>query len=111
MQKRKGYGKKRECLAGEKTLEKPSALFTPWYLPQPAQFEGVADVAIVGGGIASLFTAFALMQRGANVTLYCEDPRPAMMIIELDDAPSSKAVEACQTLEVVEQAFAVPSIE
>ena len=35
----------------------------------------------------------------------------AMMIIELDDAPSSKAVEACQALEVVEQAFAVPSIE
>ncbi len=78
VQKRKGYGKKRECLVGEKTLEKPTALFTPWYLPQPAQFTGVADVAIVGGGIASLFTAFALMQRGANVTLYCEDPQPAM---------------------------------
>ena len=35
----------------------------------------------------------------------------AMMIIELDDAPSPKAVAACQALEVVEQAFAVPSIE
>ncbi|WP_109077296.1 bifunctional tRNA (5-methylaminomethyl-2-thiouridine)(34)-methyltransferase MnmD/FAD-dependent 5-carboxymethylaminomethyl-2-thiouridine(34) oxidoreductase MnmC [Aggregatibacter kilianii] len=78
VQKRKGYGKKRECLAGEKTLEKPTALFTPWYLPQPAQFQGVTDVAIVGGGVASLFTALALMQRGANVTLYCEDPQPAM---------------------------------
>ena len=78
VQKRKGYGKKRECLVGEKTLEKPTALFTPWYLPQPAQFAGLADIAIVGGGIASLFTAFALMRRGANVTLYCEDPQPAM---------------------------------
>ena len=35
----------------------------------------------------------------------------AMMIIELDDAPSPKAVAACQALDVVEQAFAVPSIE
>lgn len=35
----------------------------------------------------------------------------AMMILELDELPSPAAVMACQHLDVVEQAFAVPSIE
>ncbi|WP_233118950.1 bifunctional tRNA (5-methylaminomethyl-2-thiouridine)(34)-methyltransferase MnmD/FAD-dependent 5-carboxymethylaminomethyl-2-thiouridine(34) oxidoreductase MnmC [Aggregatibacter actinomycetemcomitans] len=78
VQKRKGFGKKRECLAGEKTFIKPTALFTPWYLPQAAQFQEKADVAIIGGGVASVFTALSLIQRGTKVTLYCEDPQPAM---------------------------------
>ncbi|MDU8924541.1 bifunctional tRNA (5-methylaminomethyl-2-thiouridine)(34)-methyltransferase MnmD/FAD-dependent 5-carboxymethylaminomethyl-2-thiouridine(34) oxidoreductase MnmC [Pasteurellaceae bacterium LIM206] len=78
--KRKGYGNKRECLCGTKpdaagSMANPK---TPWYLPQPAQFERQADVAIIGGGIASLFTALALLQRGANVTLYCADEQPAL---------------------------------
>ncbi|NBI42409.1 bifunctional tRNA (5-methylaminomethyl-2-thiouridine)(34)-methyltransferase MnmD/FAD-dependent 5-carboxymethylaminomethyl-2-thiouridine(34) oxidoreductase MnmC [[Haemophilus] felis] len=71
--KRKGYGKKRECLHGVKLHSMPSQLHQPYYLPQAAQFENSADVAIVGGGIASLFTAFSLLERGAKVTLYCED--------------------------------------
>ena len=35
----------------------------------------------------------------------------AMMILELDELPSAAAVTACRDLDVVEQAFAVPSIE
>lgn len=35
----------------------------------------------------------------------------AMMILELDELPSPAAVEACQQLDVIEQAFAVPAIE
>ena len=35
----------------------------------------------------------------------------AMMILELDELPSRAAVTACRDLDVVEQAFAVPSIE
>ena len=35
----------------------------------------------------------------------------AMMILELDELPSRAAVTACWDLDVVEQAFAVPSIE
>lgn len=75
--KRKGFGKKRECLSGQKINSTPNELFLPWYLPQPARMEK-QDVAIIGGGIASLCTAIALLKRGANVTLYCEDEQLAL---------------------------------
>lgn len=75
--KRKGFGKKRECLNGQKTQAKLTALSTPWYLPQPAAMEK-QDIAIVGGGIASLCSAIALLKRGANITLYCEDEQTAL---------------------------------
>lgn len=75
--KRKGFGKKRECLSGQKTQPKPTALLSPWYLPQAANMKK-QDIAIIGGGIASLCTAISLLQRGANITLYCEDEQPAL---------------------------------
>lgn len=77
VQKRKGYGKKRECLSGIKTQEKPTALSSPYYLPQGAEMRQ-QDIAIIGGGIASLCCALSLLQRGATVTLYCEDEAPAL---------------------------------
>lgn len=78
--KRKGYGKKRECLHGIKTINNTSPVQTPWLLPQSVNFSHIseADIAIVGGGIASLFTALSLLERGAKVTLYCEDEQPAL---------------------------------
>ncbi|WP_032093634.1 bifunctional tRNA (5-methylaminomethyl-2-thiouridine)(34)-methyltransferase MnmD/FAD-dependent 5-carboxymethylaminomethyl-2-thiouridine(34) oxidoreductase MnmC [Necropsobacter rosorum] len=77
--KRKGFGQKRECLHGIKPHDAPApAINTPWYLAQPAHFESKPDVAVIGGGIASLFTALSLLQRGARVTLYCEDEQPAL---------------------------------
>ena len=76
--KRKGYGKKRECLWGEKLEQNPPHFNAPWYLAQPATFEKQPDIAIIGGGVASLFCAISLLQRGAKVTLYCEDPQPAL---------------------------------
>ncbi|OOF65830.1 bifunctional tRNA (5-methylaminomethyl-2-thiouridine)(34)-methyltransferase MnmD/FAD-dependent 5-carboxymethylaminomethyl-2-thiouridine(34) oxidoreductase MnmC [Rodentibacter sp. Ppn85] len=75
--KRKGFGKKRECLSGQKTQAKPTALSAPWYLPQPAALKK-QDIAIIGGGIASLCTAISLLQRGSEITLYCEDEQPAL---------------------------------
>jgi len=78
VEKRKGFGKKRECLHGSKTLEQSPDIVTPWYLAQAAQFSGQANVGIIGGGIASLFTALSLLERGAKVTLYCEDESPAL---------------------------------
>ncbi|WP_424409207.1 bifunctional tRNA (5-methylaminomethyl-2-thiouridine)(34)-methyltransferase MnmD/FAD-dependent 5-carboxymethylaminomethyl-2-thiouridine(34) oxidoreductase MnmC [Pasteurella sp. PK-2025] len=71
--KRKGYGKKRECICGIKLTENPPLIHRPWYLAQPAQFDGQADIALIGGGIASLFSALSLLERGARVSLYCED--------------------------------------
>lgn len=84
--KRKGFGKKRECLSGQKTTAKPTALSSsdlaapysaPWYQPQAANMEK-QDIAIIGGGIASLCSAIALLKRGANITLYCEDEAIAL---------------------------------
>ncbi|TCP97717.1 tRNA 5-methylaminomethyl-2-thiouridine biosynthesis bifunctional protein [Cricetibacter osteomyelitidis] len=77
--KRKGYGKKREMLFGEK-MRNTTALEikTPWYLPKSAvNFSENSSVAIIGGGIASLFTALSVLQRGGKVVVYCEDEQPA----------------------------------
>ncbi|TYG35178.1 bifunctional tRNA (5-methylaminomethyl-2-thiouridine)(34)-methyltransferase MnmD/FAD-dependent 5-carboxymethylaminomethyl-2-thiouridine(34) oxidoreductase MnmC [Lonepinella koalarum] len=78
VQKRKGFGKKRECLTGQKLTKNTPQFAFPWYHFNPAQFERQAEIVIIGGGIASLFTALALLQRGAKVTLYCEDEQPAL---------------------------------
>jgi len=74
MQKRKGFGRKREMLTGEmqQTLSVPPR--TPWFARTPAAFE---EAAIVGGGIASALLSLALLRRGWQVTLYCADDAPA----------------------------------
>lgn len=77
IKKRKGFGKKRECLSGQKTQEKPTALSTPWFHSQPANLSK-QDIAIIGGGIASLCTAISLIKRGAKITIYCEDEQTAL---------------------------------
>ena len=77
IKKRKGFGKKRECLSGQKTQEKPTALSTPWFHSQSANLNK-QDIAIIGGGIASLCTAISLVKRGAKITIYCEDEQTAL---------------------------------
>ena len=77
IKKRKGFGKKRECLSGQKTHEKLTALSTPWFHSQPANLKE-QDIAIIGGGVASLCTAISLVKRGAKITIYCEDEQTAL---------------------------------
>ena len=77
IKKRKGFGKKRECLSGQKTHEKLTALSAPWFHSQPANLNE-QDIAIIGGGIASLCTAISLIKRGAKITIYCEDEQTAL---------------------------------
>ena len=77
IKKRKGFGKKRECLSGQKTHEKLTALSTPWFHSQPTNLNK-QDIAIIGGGIASLCTAILLVKRGAKITIYCEDEQTAL---------------------------------
>lgn len=74
MQKRKGFGRKREMLTGEmqQTLSIPRR--TPWFARTPAINN---EAAIVGGGIASALLSLALLRRGWQVTLYCADDAPA----------------------------------
>ena len=75
MQKRKGFGHKREMLVG--VLEQAAALphSQPWYARPPA---GSNEVALIGGGVASAVLALALLRRGWRVTLYCADDAPAL---------------------------------
>lgn len=75
MQKQKGFGRKREMLAGNKESIPSPAARTPWYARLPAS--GEREVAIIGGGVASATLALALQRRGWQITLYCEDEAPA----------------------------------
>ncbi|SMB86983.1 tRNA 5-methylaminomethyl-2-thiouridine biosynthesis bifunctional protein [Pasteurella testudinis DSM 23072] len=77
VEKQKGFARKREMLMGYKAQTAALAPLTPWYWTQSA-VGAVKEVAIVGGGVASLFTALSCLKRGLKVTLYCEDPAPAM---------------------------------
>ncbi|OBW94394.1 bifunctional tRNA (5-methylaminomethyl-2-thiouridine)(34)-methyltransferase MnmD/FAD-dependent 5-carboxymethylaminomethyl-2-thiouridine(34) oxidoreductase MnmC [Gallibacterium salpingitidis] len=71
IQKRKGFARKRECLSGCKLVAAEQTLSLPWYLPQAAK--NAKEVAIIGGGVASVCLAYCLWQRGSQVTIYCED--------------------------------------
>ncbi|WP_434524299.1 bifunctional tRNA (5-methylaminomethyl-2-thiouridine)(34)-methyltransferase MnmD/FAD-dependent 5-carboxymethylaminomethyl-2-thiouridine(34) oxidoreductase MnmC [Photorhabdus asymbiotica] len=72
----KGFGRKREMLTGTLATPKCQSLPAPWFA-RPAATSGTDDIAIIGGGIASILTALALLRRGARVTLYCKDESPA----------------------------------
>ncbi|MDE1481169.1 bifunctional tRNA (5-methylaminomethyl-2-thiouridine)(34)-methyltransferase MnmD/FAD-dependent 5-carboxymethylaminomethyl-2-thiouridine(34) oxidoreductase MnmC [Xenorhabdus bovienii] len=78
VKKIKGFGHKREMLTGVLAPSAHSPLSssgTPWFARQAAT--DTDDIAIIGGGIASVLTALALLRRGAKVTLYCQDNQPA----------------------------------
>ncbi|MBE2896115.1 bifunctional tRNA (5-methylaminomethyl-2-thiouridine)(34)-methyltransferase MnmD/FAD-dependent 5-carboxymethylaminomethyl-2-thiouridine(34) oxidoreductase MnmC [Pasteurellaceae bacterium HPA106] len=71
VRKRKGFAHKREMLIGFKPTESAVTFTYPWSAFNSG--ENTRDVAIIGGGVASLFTALALRKRGIAVTLYCQD--------------------------------------
>ena len=67
---------KREMLAGGLPADtQPTPHPAPWYR-RPAA-DNTADIALIGGGVASALTALALLRRGASVTLYCADEQAA----------------------------------
>lgn len=74
MQKRKGFGRKREMLIGKLTADVPTFARTPWFARSGSQSR---EAAVIGGGIASALLSLALLRRGWQVTLYCADDAPA----------------------------------
>ncbi|WP_032114703.1 bifunctional tRNA (5-methylaminomethyl-2-thiouridine)(34)-methyltransferase MnmD/FAD-dependent 5-carboxymethylaminomethyl-2-thiouridine(34) oxidoreductase MnmC [Candidatus Arsenophonus nilaparvatae] len=74
VKKIKGFGRKREMLTGQLLANQQSDP-QPWFARQAAST--TEDIAIIGGGIASMMTALALLRRGSQVTLYCQDPSVA----------------------------------
>lgn len=75
MKKVKGFGTKRDMLAGTMTAKVAQSNFKPWFYRESN--EHVKNVAIIGGGIASAALAESLTRRGLNVSLYCQDTRAA----------------------------------
>ncbi|MEN4870395.1 bifunctional tRNA (5-methylaminomethyl-2-thiouridine)(34)-methyltransferase MnmD/FAD-dependent 5-carboxymethylaminomethyl-2-thiouridine(34) oxidoreductase MnmC [Kosakonia cowanii] len=74
MQKRKGFGRKREMLSGVMENDVACAPHAPWFARSGTDKR---EVALVGGGVASALLALALLRRGWQVTLYCADAAPA----------------------------------
>ncbi|SFN30438.1 tRNA 5-methylaminomethyl-2-thiouridine biosynthesis bifunctional protein [Izhakiella capsodis] len=74
IEKRKGFGRKREMLCGTLSQLRAPQQRTPWYR-RPAGHDG--DIAIIGGGIASALLALALLRRGRRVILYSDASAPA----------------------------------
>ncbi len=75
MKKVKGFGTKRDMIAGS-LKERPLVTnFKPWF--HRANSACATSIAIIGGGIASATLAKTLVRRGKQVTLYCQDDAPA----------------------------------
>ncbi|WP_412972868.1 bifunctional tRNA (5-methylaminomethyl-2-thiouridine)(34)-methyltransferase MnmD/FAD-dependent 5-carboxymethylaminomethyl-2-thiouridine(34) oxidoreductase MnmC [Glaciecola sp. MF2-115] len=78
--KQKGFGRKREMLVGNLSIENASRLISrqaPIYHRHTPTLS-LADkkkehVSIVGGGIAAAICAYKLIQAGKKVSLYCAD--------------------------------------
>ena len=75
MAKVKGFGTKREMIAGVMEQRQTHSNHLPWFNRTEASKSD--SIAIIGGGIASAALAKTLSRRGKNVTLYCQDARPA----------------------------------
>lgn len=70
-----GFAQKREMLTGQLPVDVLQVKHpAPWFVRPAAKNSD--DIAIIGGGISSAFSALALLRRGANVTLYCADTHP-----------------------------------
>ncbi|GAK87072.1 tRNA (5-methylaminomethyl-2-thiouridylate)-methyltransferase [Vibrio ponticus] len=76
MKKVKGFGTKREMIAG-RLLERHSETNIKPYFHRSASSQH-QNIAIIGGGIASAALANTLVRRGQKVTLYCQDEKAAM---------------------------------
>lgn len=74
VERRKGFGHKREMLCGTVHQQPEIPETRPWFA-RPASPE--KEIAIIGGGIASACLSLALLRRGYQVSLYCADAQPA----------------------------------
>lgn len=75
MQKRKGYGKKREMLVGQFSNNNSTTGYGQYYRPskQDSLNHNNKDVAVIGGGIAAACLTLSLLKRGYKVSLYNKD--------------------------------------
>ncbi len=76
MKKVKGFGTKREMIAGRLTERQTDTNIKPWFNRTASTQH--QNIAIIGGGIASAALAKTLVQRGQKVTMYCQDEQAAL---------------------------------
>ncbi len=76
MKKVKGFGTKREMIAGTRSNKTSFSNIQPYFARQATSSQA-EDIAIIGGGIASATLAKTLARRGVKVTLYCADEKAA----------------------------------
>lgn len=75
MKKVKGFGTKRDMIAGCLLERKANSNIKPWFHRSASPVH--KHIAIIGGGIASAALANTLVRRGQKVTLYCQDEQAA----------------------------------
>lgn len=74
VEKRPGWGTKREVLSGRFDGPMPKPRNEPWYrVPEPTASRG-KTVAVIGSGLAGAFTAQAFNRRGCAVTVIERNP-------------------------------------
>jgi len=77
MEKRSGFGRKRESLQGAYAGSPPDSVFRPWFdLPKPVPAQ--ARIAVIGAGIAGAAVAHTLRNYPARVTVFDRRPAPAL---------------------------------
>ena len=78
IEKRKGFGRKRDMLTGILTDAPTLRTHQPWHYRYPDTSLGNDDtVAVIGAGLAGSSIALALCKRGIPVTLFGKAPEPA----------------------------------
>lgn len=77
MRKVKGYGRKREMLAGTFAGSASAAWQAPWYARPAAPSLPQRQALVIGAGLAGCATAFALARRGWQVTVLERHAEPA----------------------------------
>ncbi|CAH0526576.1 bifunctional tRNA (5-methylaminomethyl-2-thiouridine)(34)-methyltransferase MnmD/FAD-dependent 5-carboxymethylaminomethyl-2-thiouridine(34) oxidoreductase MnmC [Vibrio hippocampi] len=75
MKKVKGFGTKREMIAGKLENKLEQTNHSPLF-PLPSA-SSTQNIAIIGGGIASASLVTAFARRGIQTTLFCKDPELA----------------------------------
>lgn len=79
VEKRKGFGRKRDMLAGHIKRPQRTSSLRGYFKRNSAEKStaSASNLAIIGSGLAGANTAFALAQKGLSSTIYCKDQQAA----------------------------------
>lgn len=76
--KKEGFGNKRDMLVGDYTLERePAKNEKPWYT-LPSHFSKVGRAIILGGGVAGASVAYKMSKKGWDITLIEKEEQIAL---------------------------------